>query len=233
MMNIMKHLTFDETRDYPYYRHNPKIAKWQWFVLIFLLPVALFGQFLFPSEFTGGIFFCFALLIPLLYFSKWDYKLLFHKPTKNELILAVLMFAGYMIYAIVIGEILTVLNLAGSETASSFPVDIVSIISLIFSMMGEELLKFIPLMFLLRLFYKFTDNTKVSMALSVAIVLTVFRLMHYYPAENTIISVLLLQGLGSMFEMYGYIKTKNLFVPYIAHLLTDAVAFIAIMLGPM
>ena len=141
------------------------------------------------------------------------------------------MFAGYMIYAIVIGEILTVLNLAGSETASSFPVDIVSIISLIFSMMGEELLKFIPLMFLLRLFYKFTDNTKVSMALSVAIVLTVFGLMHYLPGENTIVSVLVLQGLGSMFEMYGYIKTKNLFVPYIAHLLTDAIAFIAIMMG--
>lgn len=233
MMNIRKYFTYDETRDYPYYKHNPKIAKWQWLVLILLLPVALFGQFLFPSEFSGSIFFCFALLIPLLYFSKWDYKLLFHKPTKNELLLAVLMFAGYMIYAIVIGEILTVLDLAGSETASSFPVDIVSIISLIFSMMGEELLKFIPLMFLLRLFYKFTDNTKVSMTFSVAIVLTVFGLMHYYPAENTIISVLLLQGLGSMFEMYGYIKTKNLFVPYIAHLLTDAIAFIAIMLGPM
>ena len=233
MMNIRKYFTYDETRDYPYYKHNPKIAKWQWFVLIFLLPVALFGQVLFPSEFTGSIFFCFALLIPLLYFSKWDYKLLFHKPTKNELILAVLMFAGYMIYAIVIGEILTVFNLAGPDMESAFPVDIMSIISLIFSMMGEELLKFIPLMLLLRLFYKFTDNLKISMIISVAIVLVCFGLMHYYPAENTIISVLVLQGLGSMFEMYGYIKTKNLFVPYIAHLLTDAIAFIAIMMGPV
>lgn len=233
MMNIRKYFTYDETRDYPYYKHNPKIAKWQWFVLIFLLPVALFCQVLFPSEFIGSIFFCFALLIPLLYFSKWDYKLLFHKPTKNELILAVLMFAGYMIYAIVIGEILTVFNLAGPDMESAFPVDIMSIISLIFSMMGEELLKFIPLMLLLRLFYKFTDNLKISMIISVAIVLVCFGLMHYYPAENTIISVLLLQGLGSMFEMYGYIKTKNLFVPYIAHLLTDAIAFITIMMGPV
>lgn len=233
MMNIRKYFTYDETRDYPYYKHNPKIAKWQWFVLIFLLPVALFCQVLFPSEFIGSMFFCFALLIPLLYFSKWDYKLLFHKPTKNELILAVLMFAGYMIYAIVIGEILTVFNLAGPDMESAFPVDIMSIISLIFSMMGEELLKFIPLMLLLRLFYKFTDNLKISMIISVAIVLVCFGLMHYYPAENTIISVLLLQGLGSMFEMYGYIKTKNLFVPYIAHLLTDAIAFITIMMGPV
>ena len=100
-------------------------------------------------------------------------------------------------------------------------------------MMGEELLKFIPLMLLLRTFYKFTDNTKVSMILSVAIVLAVFGLMHYSPGENTLISVLVMQGLGSLFEMYGYIKTKNLFVPYIAHLLTDAVIFIMILLGPV
>jgi hypothetical protein len=74
MMNIRKYFTYDETRDYPYYKHNPKIAKWQWFVLIFLLPVALFCQVLFPSEFIGSMFFCFALLIPLLYFSKWDFE---------------------------------------------------------------------------------------------------------------------------------------------------------------
>lgn len=225
----MKYLTFDETRDYPYYKHNPKIAKWQWLVLIFLLPVALLGQVFFPSEFIGSIFFCLVLLIPLLYFSNWDYKLLFHKPTKNELILAVLLFAGYMIYAIVIGEVLTMFNLSGPETVSDYGINVVSLISLVFSMMGEELLKFIPLMFLLRIFYKFTDNTKLSLILSIAIVLAGFGLMHYYPGENTIVSVLLLQGLGSMFEMYGYIKTKNLFVPYISHLLTDALGFLIIL----
>ena len=138
-----------------------------------------------------------------------------------------------IIYAIGIGEVLAIFNLAGPETVSNFGINVVSLISLVFSMMGEELLKFIPLMLLLRTFYKFTDNTKVSMILSVAIVLAVFGLMHYSPGENTLISVLVMQGLGSLFEMYGYIKTKNLFVPYIAHLLTDAVIFIMILLGPV
>jgi hypothetical protein len=51
------------------------------------------------------------------------------------------------------------------------------------------------------------------------------------PPMNTLVSVLLLQGLGSFFEMYGYIKTKNLFVPYISHLLTDLISFIIILVG--
>ena len=86
-------------------------------------------------------------------------------------------------------------------------------------------------MFLMRLVYKFTDNLKISVAVSTAIVLLGFGLLHYAPPTNTIVSVLLLQGLGSLFEMYGYLKTKNLFVPYISHLLTDAVMFIIILVG--
>ena len=98
-------------------------------------------------------------------------------------------------------------------------------------MMGEELLKFIPLMFLMRVVYKFSNNLKLAVVISVTIVLIVFGLIHYWPPSNTLVSVLLLQGLGSMFEMYGYIKTKNIFVPYISHFLTDAVSFILILSG--
>ena len=105
------------------------------------------------------------------------------------------------------------------------------IVFLLFSMMGEELLKFIPLMFFMRLIYKFTSNRKLSLIISTIIVLTCFGLLHYDPQTSTIISTLLIQGLGSIFEIYGYIKTKNLFVPYISHLLTDGLIFIIILLG--
>ena len=158
---------------------------------------------------------------------------MFRKPTKNEIILAILMFAGYMIYALCLGSVLDMVGLGGVEASSAEEVGVTiqSTVGLLFSMMGEELLKFIPLMFLMRLVYKFTDNLKISVAVSTAIVLLGFGLLHYAPPTNTIVSVLLLQGLGSLFEMYGYLKTKNLFVPYISHLLTDAVMFIIILVG--
>lgn len=226
----MKFLTFDEDRDFPYYKNNPRISKGQWLILWLLLPIGLFGSILFSSELVGSIFFCFILLIPLLYFSNWDYKLFIRKPTRNEIILGILMFAGYMIYGSVVGSVLDALHLSGPANLD-MKIDIISIFSLIFAMMGEELVKFIPLMFFLRVFYKFTNNTKISIAISTIIVLIGFGLIHYAPGYNTLISVLLLQGMGSIFEMYGYIKTKNIFVPYLSHILTDAVAFIAIMIG--
>lgn len=223
----------DPSRDFPYYRHNPKISKTAWIVLLLLVPISfiLYAVVGLYSEFLGSLIFCFSLLIPLLYYSNWDYSLLFRKPTRQEIKLAVLLFIGYIIYAVVVGEILYLLGLSGTATSDSLGVTLESTVSLIFSMMGEELIKFIPLMFFLRLFYKYTNDRKLSVVLSTAIILIYFGLLHYDPYTSTIISVLLTQGLGSMFELYGYIKTKNLFVPYITHLLTDAVIFIIILLG--
>ena len=54
---------------------------------------------------------------------------------------------------ILIGDFLDYLGMY-STTSEVQSANIISLISLIFSMMGEELIKFIPLMFLMRLFYK-------------------------------------------------------------------------------
>lgn len=232
---MMKFLEFDESRDFPFYMHNPRISVGGWLVLLLSVPISFlaYGIVGLESEFIGSILFCFIMLIPLLYFSKWDYSLIFRKPTKNEIILAILLFAGYMIYSICVGSVLDIFGLAGApiSTPEELGVTVESTVGLIFSMMAEELLKFIPLMFFMRLIYKFTENLKLSVSISVAIVLVVFGLLHYMPPMNTLVSVLLLQGLGSFFEMYGYIKTKNLFVPYISHLLTDLISFIIILWG--
>lgn len=226
----MKLLEFDKTRDFPYYNHNPRISKAGWLVLLLTVPISLILYLIIGSsnEMIGSIVFCLFMLIPLLYFSKWDYGLLFHKPTKNEIILAVLLFVGYIIYAIAMEYALELLGFSGNDPP--LEVTAISTFSLIFSMMGEELLKFIPLMFFMRLFYKITDKRNLSLAVSSVIVLTFFGLIHY-DYSSPIIMCLLIQGLGSVFELYGYIRTKNLFVPYMTHLLTDAFIFIMILLN--
>ena len=207
-------------RDFPYYNNNPKISKTGWLTLLFSVPISLIGYFLIGnySEFIGGIVFCSLMLIPLLYFSNWNYKLIFHKLTRKEIYLAILLFMGYIIYAMIISSFLELSGVHLPSDDGSLAVSVEMIISLIFSIMGEELLKFIPLMFLMRFFYKYSERRDVSLVFSSVIVLMGFGLLHY---NGSIISVLLLQGLGSIFELYGYIKTKNLFVPYLTHLLTD------------
>ena len=229
----MKFLEFDDTRDFPYYNHNPRISKVGWFLLWLLIPISfiiysVFGLF---SEFLGSVLFCFSLLIPVLYFSNWDYSLIFYKPTRNEIILGILMFFGYVVYAFVFGSILDYYSLSGSLSQDYMNVNFESIVSLIFSMMGEELVKFIPLMFFMRVIFKYTSNRRLAIVVSSILVLIGFGLLHFDPPYSTIVSVLVLQGFGSIFEIYAYLKTKNLFVPFISHLLTDAVFFILILFG--
>ena len=96
--------------------------------------------------------------------------------------------------------------------------------------MGEELIKFIPFIFFLRLFYKYSNNRKLSVVVSMILVMAFFGLLHAMDTKS-ILSVLLLQGAGSIFEFYGYIKTKNILISYITHLCTDVFLFILIIMG--
>ena len=172
-----------------------------------------------------------VLLVPLLYFSNWDYKLIFQRPTKNEIILAFLMFVIYLAYSLLMASVLEMFQLMPTSPPVSSDITFVSLVSLLFSMMAEELLKFIPLMFFMRVFFKYINKRNLSFVSSMIIVLVFFAFLHYDPSSTSIASVLLLQGLGSLVEMYGYAKTKNLLVPYMSHLFTDAFSFIIIMMG--
>ncbi|RAP51635.1 MAG: hypothetical protein BZ138_04700 [Methanosphaera sp. rholeuAM270] len=144
-----------------------------------------------------------------------------HKPTKREIILAVTMFISYIIYVLIMSIIMDFIGLGDTGTSTAGAVSLETLVSLIFSMMNEELIKFIPLMFFMRLFYKYSENRNVSFILSSLIVLVGFGLLHY-DGNTAIYSVLLYQGFGTIFEVYGYYKTRNLLVPYLSHLLTDA-----------
>ena len=223
----------DTSRDFPYYKHNPKLSKTAWIVLLASIPISflVYGVVGIESEMIGSILFALTLLVPLMYFSNWDFSLLFHKPTKGEIKLAVLLFIGYLIYAIAVGEVLEVIGQASTATGDYLGVTWEMLFALVFSMLAEELVKFIPLMLFMRIVYKYTNNRKLAIVVSTAIVLVFFGLLHYDPEVTPLLSVLVIQGFGSIFELYGYIKTKNVFVPYLCHLLTDAIIFLMMLIG--
>lgn len=219
-----------EKRDFPFYNEIPKMSKIGWLVLLVSVPVALFSfryVCFYTNEFAGSIVFLLIMLIPLLYFSDWNYSLFFRKPTKDELILAVVMFLAFFIYSLIMTPLLDASGLASTGSGDA---EIISIISFVFSMMAEELMKFIPLMFLLRVLFKYTSNRRLSITVSSAVTLVFFALIHLEP-NVSLLSVLLIQGLGSLFHLYVYLKTKNLFASYLSHLMTDAFVLIMAMLG--
>lgn len=220
----------NKDRDFPVYNENPHIPKSGWVLLFVFMCVGFIAQVIPNNEVLGGLLFCLIILIPFLYYLKWDIRAIFQKPKAKEVGLAVLLFIGYLVYAFVIGSVLDFFSLTGTEIISESQVTINMFVSLIFSMMGEELIKLIPFLFFMRLIYKYSDNRKLAIVGSMLIVMVCFGLLHAADFKS-IVSVLLLQGLGSIFEFYGYIKTKNVLISYITHLCTDALVFALILLG--
>ena len=173
---------------------------------------------------------CIVLIVPVLYFLKWDYKAIFRKPSRRDLLLVVALFAGYMIYSLAIGMVLEQIGIVSSGTVDPTSVGAMKLVITVFNVLGEEFIKFIPFMFLLRVIYKYSNNRKLSVIISVALILIMFASMH---AVNPIMFIfaLFIQGFGSIFEFYGYIKTKNVLVSFLCHLLTDEFIFMLMLLG--
>ena len=214
--------------DFPFYNKNPHIPKWGWVVLFI---VWFMGFFLAVSDkLHFALMGCIVLIVPVLYFLKWDYKAIFRKPSRRDLLLVVALFAGYMIYSLAIGMVLEQIGIVSSGTVDPTSVGAMILVITVFNVLGEEFIKFIPFMFLLRVIYKYSNNRKLSVIISVALILIMFASMH---AFNPIMFIfaLFIQGFGSIFEFYGYIKTKNVLVSFLCHLLTDEFIFMLMLLG--
>ena len=210
----------NEDRDFPFYKKNPYVPKSGWIVLIVASIVGMLMQGLTGNE----------ILVPVLYYLKWDYTAIFQKPKSKEVLLAIGLFVGYMIYSLAVGSVLDYYGWSATPTIAENSLNIASIVALLFSLMGEELIKFVPFMLFLRILYKYSNNRKLSVVVSMLIVMVFFALLHAMDFRS-LFSVLVLQGLGSIFEFIGYIKTKNIMVSYITHLCTDVFIFVLIIMG--
>ena len=214
--------------DFPFYNKNPHIPKWGWVVLFI---VWFMGFFLAVSDkLHFALMGCIVLIVPVLYFLKWDYKAIFREPSRRDLLLVVALFAGYMIYSLAIGMVLEQIGIVSSGTVDPTSVGAMKLVIAVFNVLGEEFIKFIPFMFLLRVIYKYSNNRKLSVIISVALIMIMFASIH---AFNPIMFIfaLFIQGFGSIFEFYGYIKTKNVLVSFLCHLLTDEFIFMLMLLG--
>lgn len=217
----------DKDYDFPFYNNNPNIPIWGWIVLLFVFIIGLILTA--SSKLPILIFNCMLFIVPLLYFLNWNYRAIFRMPSFRDVALAVALFVGYIIYALIISTLLKPFGIVGGGLVDVNSITIMSFVRLIFSLVGEELVKFIPFIFFLRLLYKYTDNRKLSVIISVALVMVMFGCLHAFN-PIMLLFALCIQGIGSIFEFYGYIKTKNIIVSYITHLCTDmfilSIAFI-------
>ena len=212
--------------DVPFYNGIPKLSKLEWIILmiaefLFVAPV------IFPirlSELVFPFYMCLVVLIPVLYLSRGDLGLFFKKIRRSDIKLIIFCVIAPFVYSMMMLYIIEYFKLAPVTLVEETPTTIINVISMIVQLMGEELFKIVLLILVMALVYHFSKNRKLSIVLSAIVTMLAFGSLHG-GAYGTLVQVLLVQGLGSIFDLYAYLKTKNVLVSYTAHLLFDFIPF--------
>ena len=111
-MNQIDYFEFeDKDKDFPVYDDNPPISVKGWILLFLAFLLGL--VFILESSADAGIKACIVLIIPVLYLLNWDYGLIFQKPKNKDILLALGLFVGYILYSVTI-----VLSPASKESAT-------------------------------------------------------------------------------------------------------------------
>lgn len=212
----------DNNLDFPFYKDNPKLSIGLWFVLAIIIIAEIilaFNSNLLDIQFRRVLDF----LIPFIGFgivASWKFNLIFKKPHKKDITLIIKLLILQIIFSIVL-DILLSSGLQITAQANPAANDLGSLVFWIIfplKILGEELFKIILFLILLYGVYKYTDNRKLSIIIATTFTLIVFGLIHF-PVYKSIISVLVLQGFVFIFPMIGYLKTKNILIPFLIHLL--------------
>ena len=215
----------DENIDIPFYNGQPKLTKFEWILLI-IAEILFLSPILLPIYIPNKIlpfYLCLIILIPVLYVSRGNWNLFFKKIKRKDIKLIIACVILPYIYSMAMLGLLEYLKIASNQPIQPNHVSAFAIITTIIQLIGEEFFKIILLIIIMSLIYNFTKNRKHSIVISTIMTMIVFGCGHL--SYGPLIQVLLIQGLGSIFDLYAYLKTKNILVSYSAHLIFDLIPF--------
>lgn len=225
-------------RDFPFYNNKPMgLSVWQWLTVWLAAAIGFLLLVLTPwhSNVVGLVPRILFLALPLatfIYFAKDNWKLLFRKPTRKDY----RVMAGFFILNLAVTGIVAVVvkalfganaNPAADGLAQAGGIEIAAFyLGTGVQLLGEEVFTMLPL---LAVMYYLYSKKKLSRktAITGAWLLTAvwFSLAHLPAYDWNILQVLLVIGTARIVLTLAYIRTKNLWVSYGAHLLNDWVIF--------
>lgn len=227
-----------DNRDFPFYNEKPtSISVAQWVLLWVSVFVGFLALSFIPAanNLESIVPRTLFLLIPAVVFiwitkSKW--RAFFHRPTRGDYGAMVLFFvlnlAITSLVAIIVQAFFgTNANPAANGLASSGALEIATFyIGTGVQLMGEEVFTLIPFLAIMYFLY---SKGKVSRKKAIvwALVLSSiwFALAHLPTYGWNLLQVLLVIGTARVVLTLAYIRTKNLWVSYGAHVLNDWVIF--------
>ena len=194
---------------------------------VILFIILLFGPVKFQSPQEELILFL-AMMIPFIIATGGKLGSLFKRPRLSDLKLVVLCVLGdlFLLLLIVIIQsiINTVIPFDITHTTQSFG-EYSSITASLFQIISEELFRVIIFLIMLYLMYRFTKDRKMSIMVATFISLLIFGLMH----ANTygkILFCIFVMGFGTFFTLYPYLKTKNILLSILVHMIYNLLVLI-------
>lgn len=234
MVSLKEKFEFmDDGIDIPFYNGTPKLSTVEWGLVLasILLTIGYLTVIRIPGEYLPVAIFL-TSVIPALYICKGNYNIFFKKPKLRDIKIIILCLIGIYIYTIAIGFILQ--NLVGNMAAhasTNDPASLMTLIIMCIQLMGEEFFKILLLLLIMFVLYKYTNNRSISLFVGLILSMAIFGLVHYNAYSSRIIQILFIQGFGAIFEYYAFLKTKNVWISYIIHVLRDSIPELVKMIG--
>lgn len=222
----------DKEFDIPFYNGNPEINSKKLIALIAGLAIAFCSLFIFPIEgykFQKAIFFTLVTLIPVWYAMDGNLSEVFKKPKLGDIKIIIIGLVGLFAMAIICNMILT----GGTNSPTDNSVNgsaSVMVISLIIQLVGEELFKFIAIILTMTFTYKALGR-KGAIIAGVIVSQLIFSFAHIPAYGLDIVRLVVYIGIGTIILPIIYVKTKNLTLTYIIHLINDLIGILPVILG--
>lgn len=225
-------------RDFPFYNDKPAgLTAWQW-LIVWLSAAVGFAALIFIPQHNNiealipRILFVAIPLATLAYFAKDKWKALFRKPTFADYRTMVGFFLLNLAVTFGVAIIVKALfganaNAATNGLAEAGALEIIAFyVGTGIQLMGEEVFTLLPFLAIMYIFYKKAKVTR-KQAIIWAWVLTAiwFGAAHLPTYGWNIAQAILVIGTARIVLTLAFIRTKNLWVSYGAHLLNDWVIF--------
>ena len=216
-----------ENKDYdiPFYSEIPKLKSGQLAALILSAVLTFAISFLDTNQLLKAILFLIVPASALYYALNGNMSEIFRMPERKDILYIIIFLIIFFILSVMSNAVLKALAIPIPRHSPLDSSPVIIVIAVVIQLVGEELYKFILLVLPMIFLFK-RIGRRTSLIAGIIFLQLVFSLSHAHAYSFNIPYILLAIGIPSVIFPLLYLKTKNITVTYISHLIWDFIGLI-------
>lgn len=218
--------------DFPFYSELESPLNWKNSIVVLI--AVMVGFYLFSMGFGGPVQPFMNVIFPLaalIFVTRKEWTSIFRKLKSRDIITILGAYIVNIIATFVVGGLVVKLfggspNAAIEAIDGNFVEQIPFLLKTIPMLFGEELITILPFLIILRVgVQKFNMSRKNAIILGVIVSVIIFGAYHLPTYNWNFGQAIIVIGLARVILIYPYLKTKNIWTSFIAHVLNDWTLF--------